>query len=47
MSDKDWESTLQVLREYGGVANPPAASGLFTNEFVPTGKEFVPPQPGA
>lgn len=47
MSDKDWESTVQVLREYGGVANPPDPKQLFTNEFVPTGKEFVPPQPSA
>ncbi len=43
-SDADWTSTIQVLKEYGGVTNPPAASELYTNEFVPTGQEFVPPQ---
>jgi NitT/TauT family transport system substrate-binding protein len=44
MSDKDWESTLQVLREYGGVPNPPEAKQLYTNAFVPSGAEFMPPQ---
>lgn len=47
MSDRDWDSTIQVLRQYGGVANPPEPKQLFTNEFVPTGKEFIPPQPPA
>jgi NitT/TauT family transport system substrate-binding protein len=47
MSEEDWQSTLQVLREYGGVANPPGANRLYTNAFVPTGKEFIPPQPHA
>jgi NitT/TauT family transport system substrate-binding protein len=45
MSDKDWESTVQVLKQYGGVTTPLEASVLYTNEFVPTGAEFVPPQP--
>src|SRR6266508_1575167 len=45
MSDKDWESTVQVLQQYGGVNAPLKASVLFTNEFVPAGAEFVPPQP--
>jgi NitT/TauT family transport system substrate-binding protein len=45
MSDKDWESTVQVLKQYGGVTGPLDASALFTNEFVPSGAEFVPPQP--
>jgi NitT/TauT family transport system substrate-binding protein len=45
MSDKDWESTVQVLKQYGGVATPLDAAVLFTNEFVPSGAEFVPPQP--
>lgn len=45
MSDKDWQSTVQVLKQYGGVSAPLEASALFTNEFVPTGAEFVPPQP--
>jgi NitT/TauT family transport system substrate-binding protein len=45
MSDKDWESTVQVLKQYGGVSAPLEASVLFTNAFVPSGAEFVPPQP--
>ncbi len=47
MSDKDWESTVEVLRQYGGISNPPDPKKLFTNAFVPTGKEFIPPQPAA
>jgi NitT/TauT family transport system substrate-binding protein len=45
MSDKDWQSTVEVLKQYGGVSAPLEASALFTNEFVPAGVEFVPPQP--
>jgi NitT/TauT family transport system substrate-binding protein len=45
MSDKDWESTVRVLKEYGGVTTPLQASSLYTNDLVPTGAEFVPPQP--
>jgi NitT/TauT family transport system substrate-binding protein len=45
MSDKDWDATVQVLKQYGGVTTPLEASVLFTNDFVPTGAEFVPPQP--
>ncbi len=45
MSDKDWDSTVQVLKQYGGVSTPLAASTLFINAFVPAGAEFVPPQP--
>ncbi len=45
MSDKDWDSTVQVLKQYGGVTAPLEASTLFTNAFVPAGAEFVPPQP--
>jgi NitT/TauT family transport system substrate-binding protein len=45
MSDKDWDATVQVLKQYGGVSTPLAASTLFTNAFVPAGSEFVPPQP--
>jgi NitT/TauT family transport system substrate-binding protein len=45
MSDQDWQETVTVLKQYGGVATPLEASQLYTNEFVPTGGEFVPPQP--
>ncbi|MGP0092626.1 MAG: ABC transporter substrate-binding protein [Xanthobacteraceae bacterium] len=44
MSDKDWEATVEVLKQYGGVMTPLEAKQLYTNEFVPTGAEFVPPQ---
>ncbi len=43
-SDKDWDATVGVLKQYGGVTVPLEASQLYTNEFVPTGSEFVPPQ---
>ena len=43
MSDKDWEQTVEVLKAYGGVTTPLEASRLFTNDFVPTGNEFLPP----
>lgn len=44
MSDKDWDDTVRILREYGGVSTPLDPRTLYTNEFVPTGDEFVPPQ---
>jgi NitT/TauT family transport system substrate-binding protein len=44
MSDKDWEATVEVLKQYGGVTTPLDPKQLYTNEFVPTGAEFVPPQ---
>ena len=43
-SDVDWAATVNVLKQYGGVTTPLDASALYTNEFVPTGAEFVPPQ---
>ncbi len=44
MSDKDWQATVDVLKQYGGVDTPLDAAQLYTNEFVPTGAEFIPPQ---
>jgi NitT/TauT family transport system substrate-binding protein len=44
MSDKDWASTVDVLKTYGGITTPLSAEQIYTNEFVPTGAEFVPPQ---
>jgi len=46
MSDKDWNETVAVLKQYGGVTTPLEATQLYTNEFVPTAGEFVPPQTG-
>jgi NitT/TauT family transport system substrate-binding protein len=43
MSDKDWEQTVEVLKQYGGVATPLEANQIFTNDFVPSGSEFLPP----
>ena len=43
MADKDWEQTVEVLKAYGGVTTPLEASQLYTNDFVPTGSEFLPP----
>ena len=46
MSDRDWNETVAVLKQYGGVTTPLEAAQLYTNEFVPTAGEFVPPQGG-
>jgi NitT/TauT family transport system substrate-binding protein len=43
-SDADWAGTIEVLKQYGGVTAPLTTSQLFTNEFVPSGAEYVPPQ---
>jgi NitT/TauT family transport system substrate-binding protein len=43
-ADADWASAIAVLEKYGGVTTPLATSQLYTNEFVPTGAEYVPPQ---
>jgi NitT/TauT family transport system substrate-binding protein len=42
MSDKDWDATVETLKAYGGVTTPLKAADLYTNDFVPTGSEFVP-----
>ena len=44
MSDKDWAATVEALKQYGGVTTPLDAAQLYTNDFVPTGAEYVPPQ---
>jgi NitT/TauT family transport system substrate-binding protein len=43
MSEQDWQETVEVLKQYGGVTTPLEAQQLYTNEFVPTGNEFIPP----
>jgi NitT/TauT family transport system substrate-binding protein len=43
MAEKDWQETVEVLKQYGGVTTPLEAQQLYTNEFVPTGAEFIPP----
>jgi NitT/TauT family transport system substrate-binding protein len=44
MSDKDWDDTVETLKQYGGVTTPLKTSDLYTNDLVPMGSEFVPPQ---
>ena len=44
MADADWGSTVDLLKAYGGASETLEAKSLFTNEFVPTGAEFIPPQ---
>jgi len=41
---ENWVSTINVLKQYGGVTAPLQADQVFTNEFVPCGAEYVPPQ---
>ena len=43
MAEQDWQATVEILRQYGGVSNPPEPRAIYTNEMVPTGSEFVPP----
>jgi NitT/TauT family transport system substrate-binding protein len=43
-SELDWAATVKVLKEYGGVTAPLEASALYSNDFVPMGPDFVPPQ---
>jgi NitT/TauT family transport system substrate-binding protein len=43
-AEADWAGTIQVLKQYGGVTAALEPSQLYTNEFVPTGAEYVPPQ---
>jgi NitT/TauT family transport system substrate-binding protein len=42
-AESDWASTIAVLKQYGGVTAPLTTSQIYTNEFVPTGAEYVPP----
>jgi NitT/TauT family transport system substrate-binding protein len=43
-SEADWAATVQTLKQYGGVTAPLEPNQIYTNEFVPTGTEYVPPQ---
>jgi NitT/TauT family transport system substrate-binding protein len=43
-SDADWAGTIQVLKQYVGISAPLTTSQLYTNEFVPSGAEYMPPQ---
>ena len=41
---EDWQATVDVLKQYGGVTTPLEAPALFTNDLVPTGADYIPPQ---
>lgn len=43
-AEADWADTIRVLKQYGGVTAPLKTGQLYTNEFVPTGAAYVPPQ---
>jgi NitT/TauT family transport system substrate-binding protein len=43
MSAEEWDATLQVLMTYGGMEQALDPAQVFTNDFVPVGAEFVPP----
>lgn len=43
-AEADWASTIAVLHQYGGVTSTIQTSQVYTNEFVPTGADYVPPQ---
>jgi NitT/TauT family transport system substrate-binding protein len=43
-SDEDWASTIEVLKHYGGVTAPLTTGEVYTNDFVPKGAKYVPPQ---
>jgi NitT/TauT family transport system substrate-binding protein len=43
-AEADWASAIAVLKQYGGVTAPLTTNELYTNEFVPTGAAYVPPQ---
>ncbi|MCG6205269.1 ABC transporter substrate-binding protein [Rhodopseudomonas sp. HC1] len=44
MPPEDWASTVAVLKANAGVTTALEPAALYTNDFVPTGREFVPPQ---
>ena len=44
MAAEDWSATVDTLRKYGGVTSDLNPTQLYTNEFVPTEAEFIPPQ---
>jgi NitT/TauT family transport system substrate-binding protein len=43
-AEADWASTVEVLKQYAGVTAPLTTSQIYTNEFVPTGADYIPPQ---
>lgn len=43
-SDADWADTVKALKDYGGVTLPLSGNSLYTNAFVPSGSEYIPPQ---
>lgn len=44
MAAEDWNATVAALKKFAGVTAELDPSQLYTNEFVPTESEFIPPQ---
>ncbi|MEA2883280.1 MAG: NitT/TauT family transport system substrate-binding protein [Bradyrhizobium sp.] len=44
MAPEDWNATVETLKRFAGVTTDLDPSQLYTNEFVPTESEFIPPQ---
>lgn len=44
MPEEDWKSTVDILKTYGGVTTDLDPASMYTNEYVPDGAEYVPPQ---
>lgn len=45
MSPEEWQQTVANLKQYGNVETDIKAESLYTNELVPGGDQYVPPQP--
>ncbi len=43
MSAEEWDATIEVLMTYGGMEQALEPARVFTNDYVPEGDEFVPP----
>jgi NitT/TauT family transport system substrate-binding protein len=44
MAPEDWSATVETLKKYAAVTGDLDPARLYTNEFVPTESEFIPPQ---
>lgn len=44
MAEPDWQATVDLLHQIGVVTGPLAVNRLYTNDFVPTDPDFIPPQ---
>lgn len=44
MSEQDWAATIETAKNFGGMTGNLTTAQIYTNEFVPTEAEFIPPQ---